>query len=293
MSCTALPSSLVPTPPSGTCAQSVEKPPLYLTPPRGHTNRSIALRRNASPSASSTSTGLANIDGVTVTIGRHPPPRTSEAVRTSTASATRPDLAVLGRATRVAVILCTPTQLHASQASRPVRAGKHLQVGDPGRRRWADAQAVSAGASRNPAGPSWSGNTRRVATRAISGSHRRIGRASCPSSNGTCRTYFFRRTTMTRRGPAIWTDPALSPRRAPVSLVSSTRAGEQTHIPRGAPWPASPRSSASRMACLIQLRHPSGVSARCLSSSTTTAARHPSFRYICSTAPTSPGTTIW
>jgi len=42
-----------------------------------------------------------------------------------------------------AAILCTPTQIHASQALQCLRAGKHVQVEIPLADRWADAEAVA------------------------------------------------------------------------------------------------------------------------------------------------------
>ena len=43
-----------------------------------------------------------------------------------------------------AVILCTPTQMHAEQAIACMNAGKHVQVEIPLADSWADAQAVTA-----------------------------------------------------------------------------------------------------------------------------------------------------
>ena len=41
-----------------------------------------------------------------------------------------------------AVILCTPTQMHAAQAIACLQAGKHVQVEIPLSNSWADAEAV-------------------------------------------------------------------------------------------------------------------------------------------------------
>src|SRR6187200_3004554 len=43
-----------------------------------------------------------------------------------------------------AVILCTPTPMHASQAIACLKAGKHVQVEIPLADSWSDAQAVAA-----------------------------------------------------------------------------------------------------------------------------------------------------
>ena len=91
----------------------------------------------------------------------------STACRTSTASRSRPIVSrrleqaqevaekygatfagteldeVLARDDVDAVILCTPTQLHAEQSIAALRAGKHVQVEIPLADSWADAQAVA------------------------------------------------------------------------------------------------------------------------------------------------------
>jgi 2-hydroxy-4-carboxymuconate semialdehyde hemiacetal dehydrogenase len=66
----------------------------------------------------------------------------------------------LRRAEVDAVILCTPTQLHASQASACLRAGKHVQVEIPLADSLADAQAVVA-AQRESGLVAMCGHTRR------------------------------------------------------------------------------------------------------------------------------------
>ena len=50
--------------------------------------------------------------------------------------------AALARDDVDAVILCTPTQMHAEQAIACMDAGKHVQVEIPLSDSWADAQAV-------------------------------------------------------------------------------------------------------------------------------------------------------
>src|SRR5688572_14080530 len=43
-----------------------------------------------------------------------------------------------------AVILCTPTQMHAAQGIACMKAGKHVQIEIPLADSWADAQAVAS-----------------------------------------------------------------------------------------------------------------------------------------------------
>ena len=85
-----------------------------------------------------------------------------------------------------AVILCTPTQLHAAQAIAAMRAGKHVQVEIPLADSWADAQAVDARAAARPGWSAWSATPAASIPR-TSGSTGASRRASSRSSRWTCR----------------------------------------------------------------------------------------------------------
>jgi 2-hydroxy-4-carboxymuconate semialdehyde hemiacetal dehydrogenase len=107
-----------------------------------------------------------------------------------------------------AVILCTPTGLHASQALACLEAGKHVQVEIPLCDRLADGRAVvaRAKASRKIA---MCGHTRR-----FNPSHqwvrRRILQGEFSVQQMNVHTYFFRRTNMNALGqPRSWTDHLL------------------------------------------------------------------------------------
>ena len=107
-----------------------------------------------------------------------------------------------------AVILCTPTPLHASQALACLAAGKHVQVEIPLCDRLADGQAVLA-AARASGKVAMCGHTRRfnpshqwVRQRIISGEFN--------IQQMNVQTYFFRRTNMNALGqPRSWTDHLL------------------------------------------------------------------------------------
>ena len=77
--------------------------------------------------------GLAEIDGVTVTsIVSRRLEQAEEVARKYGAEQATTDLGeVLARDDVDAVILCTPTQMHAAQAIATMRAGKHVQVEIP------------------------------------------------------------------------------------------------------------------------------------------------------------------
>jgi 2-hydroxy-4-carboxymuconate semialdehyde hemiacetal dehydrogenase len=107
-----------------------------------------------------------------------------------------------------AVILCTPTPLHAAQAVACLEAGKHVQVEIPLCDRLADGQAVVAAA--NAAGKvAMCGHTRR-----FNPSHlwvrQRIVKGGFNIQQLNVQTYFFRRTNMNALGqPRSWTDHLL------------------------------------------------------------------------------------
>ena len=88
--------------------------------------------------------GLANIGGVTVTaVVSRRLEQAEEVARKYGAGYATTDLdEVLARDDVDAVILCTPTQLHAAQSIAAMRAGKHVQVEIPVADSWSDAQEV-------------------------------------------------------------------------------------------------------------------------------------------------------
>jgi len=107
-----------------------------------------------------------------------------------------------------AVILCTPTQLHASQAIACLQAGKHVQVEIPLCDVLRDGQAVVAAAKASNK-VAMCGHTRR-----FNPSHqwvrKRILAGEFNIQQMNVQTYFFRRTNMNALGqPRSWTDHLL------------------------------------------------------------------------------------
>ncbi len=114
----------------------------------------------------------------------------------------------LARSDVDAVILCTPTPLHACQALACLDAGKHVQVEIPLADSWADAQAVAA-KQRDTALVAMCGHTRR-----FNPSHQylrqRIQAGQLRIQHMNVQTYFFRRSNMNALGqPRSWTDHLL------------------------------------------------------------------------------------
>lgn len=107
-----------------------------------------------------------------------------------------------------AVILCTPTQMHAAQAIACLKAGKHVQVEIPLADRLEDAEAVVA-LQKKTGLVAMCGHTRR-----FNPSHqfvrRRIEAGEFNIQQMDVQTFFFRRTNMNALGqPRSWTDHLL------------------------------------------------------------------------------------
>ena len=107
-----------------------------------------------------------------------------------------------------AVILTTPTPMHADQAIRAMDAGKHVEVEIPVADSWADAQAVLA-KQRETGLVCMVGHTRR-----FNPSHQyvkqQIDAEKFSIQSMDIETFFFRRTNTNAKGePRSWTDHLL------------------------------------------------------------------------------------
>jgi 2-hydroxy-4-carboxymuconate semialdehyde hemiacetal dehydrogenase len=107
-----------------------------------------------------------------------------------------------------AVILATPTQMHAAQALRCLEAGKHVQVEIPLADNLKDAEAVVARQKRTGL-VAMCGHTRRF-NPSHQFVHQRIDKGEFTIQQMDVQTYFFRRTNMNALGePRSWTDHLL------------------------------------------------------------------------------------
>jgi 2-hydroxy-4-carboxymuconate semialdehyde hemiacetal dehydrogenase len=107
-----------------------------------------------------------------------------------------------------AVILCTPTQLHAAQAIACMEAGKHVQVEIPLCDSWADAQAVVR-KQQETGLTCMAGHTRRF-NPSHQYVHSRIAAGEFNVQQMDVQTYFFRRRNINAKGEArSWTDHLL------------------------------------------------------------------------------------
>ncbi len=107
-----------------------------------------------------------------------------------------------------AVILCTPTQMHAAQAMQCMKAGKHVQVEIPLADSLKDAQAVVA-MQRQTGLVAMCGHTRRF-NPSHQYVHKKIQAGQFNIQQMDVQTYFFRRSNMNALGqPRSWTDHLL------------------------------------------------------------------------------------
>ena len=107
-----------------------------------------------------------------------------------------------------AVILCTPTQMHAAQAIACMKAGKHVQVEIPLADSWEDAQEVLK-VQEQTGKVCMVGHTRRF-NPSHQYVHNKITAGELNIQQMDVQTYFFRRKNINAKGePRSWTDHLL------------------------------------------------------------------------------------
>lgn len=107
-----------------------------------------------------------------------------------------------------AVILATPTQLHAKQAEQCMRSGKHVQIEIPMADSLADSERISR-VQQETGVIAMAGHTRRF-NPSHQWIHRKILAGELKIQQMNVQTYFFRRTNMNAAGkPRSWTDHLL------------------------------------------------------------------------------------
>src|SRR5258708_1052683 len=192
---------------------------------------------------------LAAVDGVTVTsvISRRQE-QAEEVARKYGVDHASADLGdALARDDVDAVILCTPTQLHARQAIAALRAGKHVQVEIPLADSWADAREVDR-VQRETGLTCMAGHTRRF-NPSHQWIHRRVAAGELSIQQMDVQTYFFRRTTTNALGqPRSWTDHLLWHHAAHTVDLFQYQTGadvQTTHPTQRPPPPPPPRCSPS------------------------------------------------
>ena len=154
--------------------------------------------------------GIKNIDGVEVVslIGRELDKTKEVASKYGIGHVTTDLAASLALPEVDAVILCTPTQMHASQSIACLKAGKHVQVEIPLADNWKDAEEVVR-IAKEVGKVAMCGHTRRFNPSHQWVNHQiKAGKFNIQQMD--VQTYFFRRTNMNALGQArSWTDHLL------------------------------------------------------------------------------------
>ncbi|WP_102194739.1 Gfo/Idh/MocA family oxidoreductase [Microbacterium aurantiacum] len=153
---------------------------------------------------------LANIPDAQVTVvsGTRPGPTREVAEKYGVSTAVVGLDAVLERDDVDAVILATPTGLHAAQTQAVLAAGKHVQVEIPVADSLADAEATLAAAEASNR-VAMVGHTRRF-NPSHQLVHERIAAGEFAVQQMDVQTYFFRRSNTNAKGePRSWTDHLL------------------------------------------------------------------------------------
>jgi len=154
--------------------------------------------------------GLRNINGVSVTslIGRTLESTQKVADKYGIGHVTTDLNETLARDDVDAVILCTPTQMHADQALACLSAGKHVQIEIPLADSLAGAEAVDA-KQRETGLVAMAGHTRRF-NPSHQWIHKKLRAGELGLQQMDVQTYFFRRTNINAKGePRSWTDHLL------------------------------------------------------------------------------------
>jgi 2-hydroxy-4-carboxymuconate semialdehyde hemiacetal dehydrogenase len=225
--------------------------------------------------------GLAEIDGVTVTsIVSRRQEQAEEVARKYGADQATTDLgAVLARADVDAVILCTPTQMHAAQAIAVMQAGKHVQVEIPLADSWPAAVEVDR-VQRETGLTCMVGHTRRF-NPSHQWIHRRIGAGELSIQQMDVQTYFFRRKNLNALGePRSWTDNLLWHHAAHTVDLFQYQTGEDVEIAHAVQGPPHPELGIA-MDMSIQLGTPAGRVCTLSLSFNNDGPLGTFFRYIC------------
>jgi len=154
--------------------------------------------------------GIKNIDGVEVVsvVGRRAEATAEYAAKHGVAHATTDLAESLAMPDIDAVILATPTQMHAAQAVQCMQAGKHVMVEIPMADNLADSQMI-VDVQQETGLVAMAGHTRRF-NPSHQWIHNRILAGELKVQQMDVQTYFFRRTNMNALGEArSWTDHLL------------------------------------------------------------------------------------
>ena len=225
--------------------------------------------------------GLARIDGVRVVslVGRVLDKTQQVAARFGVGHVTTNLEETLARKDVDAVILATPTQLHASQAIACLKAGKHVEIEIPIADSLADARKIHEAQQA----------TRKIAmaghTRRFNPSHQwvanRIQKGELKLQHLVVQTFFFRRKNINLEGkPRSWTDHLLWHHACHTVDLFHYQTGEAPSVVHALQGPLHPELKIA-MDMSISMRTPSGAVCTLALSFNNDGPQGTFFRYIC------------
>ena len=178
-----------------------------------------------------------------------------------------------------AVILASPTQVHAAQAEQVMRAGKHVLIEIPIADSVADSERIVA-VQKETGVVAMAGHVRRF-NPSHQWVHKRITSGELTIQHMDVQTYFFRRTNMNAAGqPRSWTDHLLWHHACHTVDLFMHQTGEQPVIANAIQGPMYPELGIA-MDMSIQLKVPSGAILTLSLSFNNNGPFGSFFRYIC------------
>ena len=178
-----------------------------------------------------------------------------------------------------AVILCTPTQMHAAQAIACMKAGKHVQVEIPLADSWEDAQEVLK-VQEETGKVCMVGHTRRF-NPSHQYVHNKITAGELNIQQMDVQTYFFRRKNINAKGePRSWTDHLLWHHAAHTVDLFAYQAGSKVVKANAIQGPIHPELGIA-MDMSIQLLAENGAVCTLSLSFNNDGSLGTFFRYIC------------
>jgi 2-hydroxy-4-carboxymuconate semialdehyde hemiacetal dehydrogenase len=178
-----------------------------------------------------------------------------------------------------AVILASPTQVHADQAELCMRAGKHVLIEIPMADSLADSLRILK-VQKETGVTAMAGHVRRF-NPSHQWVHKRIAQGELKIQQMDVQTYFFRRTNMNAAGqPRTWTDHLLWHHACHTVDLFMFQTGEVPTIARAVQGPMHPELKIA-MDMSIQLKVPSGAICTLSLSFNNKGPLGSFFRYIC------------
>jgi 2-hydroxy-4-carboxymuconate semialdehyde hemiacetal dehydrogenase len=178
-----------------------------------------------------------------------------------------------------AVILATPTGMHADQAEQVMRAGKHVQIEIPMADSLADSERICR-LQRETGVVAMAGHTRRF-NPSHQWVHNKVVAGELKIQQLKAETYFFRRTNMNAAGnPRSWVDHLLWHHACHTVDLFQYQTQEEVSVARGVQGPFHPELGIA-MDMSIQMKTPQGAVCTLSLSFNNKGMQGTFFRYIC------------